>query len=274
MDDEESTQVVNDSVAENTTETESTPVENEDSQADDTEDVSEVETEEASDDADEQDSNESDETETTDKPQSKGEQRKAQLNEEIRGLVAQRNAIRSEVEKANSQVYRPQNVQELLETVNPDTGEYYNRLEAQFEAMQQERAVEKYNQQVSDAQVGLSYEAQKAIEEFPMFDETSPEYEPALAKEVDQILAQSLQFDKRTGQIIGSSISPYQLYKSHAKAAKAYAAKAEVKAKKDTATMLTNADRPTGGKGKAAVPFERMSLKQQEAYLRKKGHDV
>src|SRR5690606_34821861 len=117
---------------------------------------------------------------------------------------------------------------ELLEQVNPDTGEYYNRLEAQFEAMRQEREVEKYNNQVADTRLALGHESQKALQDFPMFDETSEEYNAELAKEVDQVLAQSLRFDERTGQVIGSAISPYQLYKSYAMAAKQSAAKAEV----------------------------------------------
>lgn len=254
-----------------TTEQESSPVEQESIADDTTEEVSEEETE-GEEDADEQSDEQEDETE--DKPLSKGEQRKDQLNTEIRDLVAERNRIRTQVEQLNARAYKTQTAEELMNEVNPDTGEYYNRLEAQLEAMKQERAIEKYNNQVSEAQYSLSNEAERALRDFPMFDANSQEYDPELAAEVDQILERSLEIDPRTGQIIGSRHSPYKLYKSYAMAARASAAKAQVKAKKDTVQMLTNADRPTGGKGKPSVPFNKMTTKQQEAYLRRKGHDV
>lgn len=270
MADEEATIDVNEGV-DTAPEQESSPVEEEYLADDTAEDVSEEELEGAED-ADEQ--SEEPEEETEDKPQSKGEQRKDQLNTEIRDLVAERNRIRAQVEQLNAQAYKAPSVEDLMNTENPNTGDYYTRLEAELVSMKQERQMEQYNNQVAEAQLSLSNEAQRALRDFPMFNPNSPEFDPELAQEVDQILERSLDVDPRTGQIVGARLSPYQLYKSHAMAARSSAAKAQVKAKRDTATMLTNADRPTGGKGKPSVPFEKMTTKQQEAYLRRKGHDI
>ncbi len=276
MDTEESTTAVNESVDETTTPTESAPVETNESHADDTtEEVSEVETESQTEepDAEVAEEEQAEETDTEDKPQSKGEKRVDQLNTEIRDLVAKRNAIRQEVEQLHSQAYKPAQVDELLEQVNPDTGDYYNRLEAQLEAMRQEREIEKYNNQVSESLVTLETEVQRVIDEFPMFDTQSADYNEELATEVADILNDNLIRDPNTGQVIGSRTSPYKLYKSYAKAAQASAVKAEAKAQRNVETMLKNAD-PTPARKGTPVPFEKMSLSQQEAYLRKRGHDV
>lgn len=277
-DEEAASTVVNESAVTDTAATESTTEETVSSQADTQDEVSQ-----------ETEVTEQSETEETDaeQPKTRADARKEQLNgqiedanREIRDLVAQkreifaqREQLRQEVEQSISQAYKPATAEELLEQVNPDTGEYYNRLEAQLESLRQEREVERYVNQVSSAQQSIQYEAQQALSEFPMFDETSPEYNREIAAEVDAILAKSLQFDPNTGQVIGSTISPYQLYKSHAVAAKASALKAETTAQRNVEKMLNNSDPTTGGKG-TTVPFEKMSLAQQEKYLRDKGHDV
>lgn len=293
MDNEESNNAVNDSAVESTDVTESAAVETNDSQVDEVaEDTSTEETDsQGGDDAEQSEETtedtEAEETDTNDKPQSKGEKRVDQLNTEIRDLVAQRNAIRTEVEQYNSQVYKPAQVDELLEQVNPDTGEYYNRLEAQIESIKQERQVEKYNNQVAESLVALESDVQRVFNEFPMFDTKSAEYNQEIAGQVAEILNESLirdpnvpEINPQTGQptgkgrVIGSRISPYKLYKSYAAAAKSSAVKAETKAQKNVETMLKNADPTTSRKGAQSAPYEKMSLKQQEAYLRKKGHDI
>ena len=278
--DEENGTVDNTGVDESTTDTGATTDETTDSQADETTDVDEStddstegdDSQQETDDDDDSDDSESDGTDA-EKPKKGAEARKEQLSKEIRDMVMQRNAIRQEVAAASAQFYKPATVEQLMQTENEDTGEYYTRLEAQFEAMRQEREVEKYNNQVADSRLGLQYEASKAIEDFPEFDESSPKYDAELAKQVDKILQSSLIFDPNTNQLVGSSISPYALYQSHALAIRGNAAKAEVKARKNVQKMQNNVDKPKGTRG-STTPFDKMSLKQQEAYLRKKGHDV
>lgn len=284
MPDEEGT-VVNSEVVTDTTATGATTEETNQSEASESlpvEDDSTEETEESSDtDSGEEDvQDDSDDTDSEDKPKKGADARKEQLNKEIRDLVAEknellaeRNQIRQSVEAANADAYKPASVDELLETVNPDTGDYYNRLEAQLEAMRQEQEVERYNNRVADAQIGIQYEAKRALDEFPMFDKDSPDYNAEVASEVDKVLEGILEIDPKTKQVVGSRLSVYQLYKSFAAAAKANAVKAETKAQKNVESMLKNADPTTGGKGQTKS-FESMSLSEQEAYLKRKGYDI
>lgn len=182
------------------------------------------------------------ETKTEAQPQGKAEDRKQQLNNEIRDLVSQRNAIRAEVEKRNAEAYQPATDEELLGQINPETGEYYNSLEAKFAAMEQRQEIDRYNNQVAEAQLTLSSEANRALTEFPMFDENSKEYNPSIAAEVDAMLGNALVKDQNTGQIIGSNIPVYQLYKTIATSIRAESTKAQANAQKATAKMQANVD--------------------------------
>lgn len=269
---EEANSVVNDSAVVEPAQTDSTPVENNSPSAEDADfdagfnedQPAPAETEEkvedeaiVVDDDESQDETDSDETDAEDKPQSAAEKRKEQLegeineakeklgvdpNTEIRDLVSARNAIRQAVEQVNQQAYVPANEEELLEQVNPETGEYYNRLEAKFEAMKQEQQLRQYNEQVSENKLSLYSDVQRIQNDFPIFNEQSPEYNPQIAQQVYQIAEQSLIKDPRTGDVIGSNIPIYSIYKTVNDSYKLAAASGQAKQQRATESMLRNTD--------------------------------
>lgn len=208
-------------------------------------------------------------TQETPKELSKGEVRKDSLNTEIRDLVAERNKIRNEVEQLNTQFYKPASTEELTEQVNPETGEYYNRLEAQVEAMRQEREVEKYNNQIAEARLTLSSEATRAVQDFPIFDAKSPDYNPQLAAQVDQLLEQSLIFDEKSNQVVGSKISPYQLIKTVADAHKLSATQAAAQGQRAVEKMQSQADIPSSAPVKTTQTDD--TKLDADAYAKKHG---
>jgi hypothetical protein len=184
-----------------------------------------------------------DDTESEEQPRGAAEERKQQLNTEIRDLVSRRNEIRSEVEKLNSQVYQPQSKDELVEQGLSET-------DAKVEALRQEIELGKFNEQMAETQLTLRTEAERVLQDFPMFDPkldaegkpTNPDYRPELAAQVDQILSSSLVLDPNTGQVIGSNVSPYQLYKSYADATKLGAIDGQVKGQQAAERQLASAD--------------------------------
>lgn len=176
------------------------------------------------------------------KPLVKAEERKAQLNAEIRDLVSQRNAIRAEVEKTNAEVYQVETEDELV-----DKG--LSATEAKVEALRQELVMRDYNEKVAEAQLTISHESERVLKDFPIFDQDSDQYEKELAEEAAILLEANLIKDQHTGQIIGSNISPYQLYKTLARASGISATKGQLKGQQDTEQMLANADI-----GSAAAP--------------------
>lgn len=187
--------------------------------------------------------------EETDKP-TKADERKTQLNQEIRDLVAQRNAIKAEVAKATNDVYQPATENDLVE-------EGMSVTEAKVEAMRQQLEVRDYNERVAEAQLTLGSESLRVMNDFPIFNPDSDQYDQELAEEAAALLEPNLirdpnvpEIDQTTGKptgkglIIGSNVSPYKLYKTLDRASGISATKGQLKGQQAHQEMLANADSP------------------------------
>jgi hypothetical protein len=185
----------------------------------------------------------SEETET--KPPTKAEERKTQLNTEIRDLVAQRNSLRTEVEKANAEVYQPATEQELVD-------EGMSATDAKVEAMRQNLEVRDYNERVAEAQLTIESESNRILTDFAWANPNSGEdvYKKELAEEAAALLQSNLITDPNTGQVIGSNISPYQLYKTLDRASGISAVQGQIKGQQAAEQQLANVD----AAGSAAPP--------------------
>lgn len=177
-----------------------------------------------------------------DEPNKVAEQRKTELNTEIRDLVSRRNALKEQVAKANEEVYQPATEDELVEQGLTAT-------DAKVEALRQEIEVSKYNEKVADAQLTIGHESERVLNDFPIFNPDSTEYDKELAEEAAGLLQANLIFDPNTQQVIGSNVSPYQLYKTLARASGISVTKGQIKGQQDTEQMLANAD-----SGSSAAP--------------------
>lgn len=173
-----------------------------------------------------------------DQPQSKAEERKQQLNTEIRDLVSQRNAIKQEVEKLNSQVYQPESVEDLVE-------QGMSEQDARIAAMERKQEIADYNNKVVEAQLTLSSESQRVLQDFPLFDPESSDFKPQIAEQAASLLEANLVKDPNTGQVIGSNVSPYQLYKTIADAYQVSQQEGQIKGQKATEQMLASVDAPS-----------------------------
>lgn len=168
-------------------------------------------------------------------PQGKGEQRKQQLNTEIRDLVAQRNALRSDIEKINAEVYQPATVDELVANgMDP--------LEARVTAAEQRQEVADYNNKVAEAQLTIESEAQRVLNEFPIFNPDNEAFNKDLADEAADLFNDSLLRDENTGQVTGSTLSPYKLYKALAASHNVSAQNGQLAGQKARDEMLARAD--------------------------------
>ncbi len=176
--------------------------------------------------------------ETTEEPAEdkpgKAEERKAQLNTEIRDLVAKRNALKEEVTKAN-EVYQPATEDELVE-------QGLSATDAKVEALRQRIEVKDYNDKVVDAQLTLSSESERVLNDFPLFNPDSEQFDKELSGEAAALLEANLIYDQNTQQVIGSNVSPYQLYKTIARAHESSVVKGQMQGQANTEEMLANAD--------------------------------
>lgn len=194
-------------------------------------------------------------SESENQPAKGAEMRKQQLNTEIRDKVAERNALKREIEELNRQKYQLKShddlptVDQLLDEVNPETGDYFTRTEAQLLLLQAEheldrqaRQMDEYNAKLVETNMALINEAEQVLRDFPMFDPNSDEYDEELAKQADRLLDASIMRDSTTGRIIGSQVSPYELYSTIAHAAGAAKVRGEVAGRKAAQKMMASVD--------------------------------
>lgn len=181
------------------------------------------------------------------------EKRKQQLNTEIRDLVAERNALRAEIAEANKQKYEIKtevpSADDLITKVNPETGDYYSRVEAELAQLKAERALEKeqaeldkYTETIVENNMRLKEESERVLRDYPMFDENSEEYNKEIAERADKILASALSHDPRTGKITNCAISPYELYSTIANAVSAAKQAGEAQARKSVQKMVASTE--------------------------------
>ena len=210
---------------------------------------------ESSDDSEEAAERETTTDETTEPQRKNAETRKQQLNNEIRDKVAERNALREEIAELNRQKYQLKSaddlptVEALMEQVNPETNDYYTRTEAKLARIEAERKLEKeqreldeYTESIVNNRIRLKDEASQALKDFPIFDAQSDSYNEDLAKQADKIAGSLIMKDEKTGEIIGSHGSLYDVYAAIATAAKSAEASGKIAGKKAAEKMMNSAD--------------------------------
>lgn len=217
------------------------------------------------------------ETEAESQPQGEKELSPKSENR-FQQLANDNRELKAEIDRLKSQEAQIATEQGLLAEINPETGEYYTTQEIERIAFQESRelqqqavAQQRYDLEVQQNQQIISGEANQVLQEFPMFDETSADYDAERTADYEQLLGQSLIV--QDGKIVGSNLSPYQLAKTIATSAKAGAAKGQIKAQKSTEKMMANAD-ATGSSQQGESSFEKLSLKEMEAKLRRQGYDI
>lgn len=255
----EETTDVNEEVEQVTTPTESSPeatkepeVESEVIDEDDSKALQEKADKEIAEDLEDQDKKEeSDETEEESKeepeeaeevkepetPKKGAEARKAELQTDIRKLVAQRNELRDEVTRANAQVYEPQSAEQLIE-------QGYDPAIARVEALEQRTQMAEYNAQVTDLNANINIEALQVMADYPVFDPDSDQYDSTLANRARDVFEKSaqVQVDPNTGLIVQANVLPYDIYKAFAETKSTGAQQGKVNGQKAAEKMLSSAE--------------------------------
>lgn len=190
------------------------------------------------------------------------ERRKEQLNSEIRELVAQRNAIREETNRLIKEKYGTQpsdqvkTEDELVNDINPETGDYYTRAEAQAEItknrldqLEQERQREVFANQIAESRFAMEQEAAKVVQDFPIFDSQSTQYNKEIASEAAEILSGAIETDPQTGMQIGCKIPIYKFYSLLAKATESAKKQGEIAGREAAQKMMGAVDTIGSGRG-------------------------
>nr|DAQ74762.1 MAG TPA: hypothetical protein [Caudoviricetes sp.] len=129
-------------------------------------------------------------SEGEEKPEySKAEERKAQLNDDIRGLVSRREELKREVaeyegiKQLQSSISESRITPEQLEAAGLDPQDaaiqalLYNQ-----ELDQQQAKVNEISADIADLQYNMALDRVELLKDYPVFDETSPEYNADFTK--------------------------------------------------------------------------------------------
>jgi hypothetical protein len=194
-------------------------------------------------------------------------------------LANENRELKEQIERLRLQETQLATEGELLNEINPETGEYYTPDEISRIAFAQSReqqmqqvAQERYQLEVQQSQQSIANEATQALQEFPIFDSNSKDFDPQLTAQADALLKQSLITDEN-GTLLGSHVSPYQLYKTIYDSTQANAAKMQAEAQRANEKMLANVDPSSSGQ-RSDTSFENLSLDDMRQRLKAKGHDV
>ena len=249
---EEATDVTTQAATQETAPTESSPVETKtpevadpvmdglkDEDASDPEpekkDAPEKETE--SDPKEEQVESESQE-EPTEETEEEGKPRgKQDANTRIRALANENRQLKEQINQLNSQVYRPQSEQDLM-------NDGMNPTDARVEALRQQYEVDTFNRQVTELNTTMNQEADAVMRDFPMFDPESAEYSPEVAERANALYQRSagMQVDPNTGLLISANVSPYDFYKTIAETYEVSSRAGQLKGQKATEQMMASTD--------------------------------
>lgn len=298
--DAENQEVVNTEVEQESTHAESAPAETQNSEASsepetkavisDSGEVVHVKVDKSKEESKDADSD--DESDEDRKPKRGKEARREQLerdleedNRVIRELVAKRNETRAyrqqlELDAQNERTFQPVQPQQLptidqiMEMENPETGDFFTEFEAkavlqnlqlqqQLDNVKQAQAQAAYEAQVEVSRSDLSYKADMALRDFPEFDPLSDKYDEHLDNAVNGYLQNVLIYDQN-GDIIGSDVDVYQLYKSFHKDGETPKQRA----------VINDAGDFRGGGTRIVKPFAKLTTEEKEEYLRRQGHDI
>lgn len=140
----------------------------------------------------------------------KAEKRKAQLNDEIRGLVSRREELKREVaeyegiKQLQSSISESRITPEQLEAAGLDPQDaaiqalLYNQ-----ELDQQQAKVNEISANIADLQYNMSLDRVELLKDYPVFDENSPEYNADFTKKAADmyVSAANLQFNEEGAPI-------------------------------------------------------------------------
>lgn len=222
-----------------------------------TEEVSDKQTDDTTDEeADESETEDTEQDPQTEEPQySKAEQRKEQLNTEIRQMVESKRQLEQELQQMQQSQRpdgQPLTEEAILNEVNPNTGEYFTPTEAQvvlmqqqIHQMQQQSQQQQYESQVSQAQTRLAQDIEGSLKDYPMFNSESKEFNKPLADRARVFIEANLVKDQ-SGRIVSTNMPVRDILSTLADIQSSSVTVGEAKARQATNKMLSAADVASG----------------------------
>lgn len=167
-------------------------------------------------------------------------ERRRQNEEYARRRIQERQRTKREVEQKLDQSYGPKTAEELVE-------EGMSEAQAQVEALRQDMQYERQRTQIAELNASLQVEAVNVFNDFPVFKEGSPEYDPEFAQMVEQQYRQAARLETDdNGIVINAEIPLYDYYENMARIYNRGSTKGQQQGQQVTDEMLARTDNPGG----------------------------
>lgn len=194
-------------------------------------------------------------------------------------LARDNEALRQQLEQLESRKAQVAQEQQLLDEINPETGEYYTPGEVERiayynsrQAEQQRLETQQGELQVRLSQSQLANETQQVLSTYSMFDAENKEYNPELTSLADGLLSDSLLKDPNTGDLVGSKISPVKLYQTIASVYEQGVRAGQIKGQKSASSMIARSDVPSSAPTRHTKSDEKAM--SPDEYAKTKGLNV
>jgi hypothetical protein len=167
-------------------------------------------------------------------------ERRRQNEEYARRRIQERQRTKQAVEQQLDQTYGPQTAEELVE-------QGYSEAQARLEALEQSIAYKEQRTQIAELNASLQVEAVNVYNDFPVFKEGSPDYDPEFAQMVEQQYRQAsrLQTDEN-GIVTNAEVPLYDFYENMARIYNRGATKGQQQGQQVTDEMLARTENPGG----------------------------
>jgi hypothetical protein len=207
---------------------------------------------------------------------------KGDSQDRFRQAINERNELRRKMQELEAKKAQFATEQDLINEINPDTGEPYTPKEIESISWQQSRVAEAervnqelYESQVRENQLTINDEAARVAKDFSLLNPQSEDFVPEIGQQYVEALNDSLVYALPDGRqanrstllanginpdtqatLVGYNTSPYKLAKLAADAFNRAKAQGETigqaNAQRATEKMLANADAPSGSTGATA----------------------
>lgn len=195
-------------------------------------------------------------------------------------LANENKALKEQLERVEARKAQVAQEQQLLDEINPETGDYFTPQEVERiayfnsrKAEQERLNTEQSVLQVRLTQEQLANEAQQALSSYAMFDEAKKDaYKPAVTQLADSLLQDSLYMDGESQAVVGSKISPLKIYETVAKVYEQGMRDGQLKGQQSASKMFSQTDTPSSAPVKRSKSDE-ASMSPDE-YAKAKGMNV
>lgn len=199
-------------------------------------DKTEDHTEEKPEETEESDESEAEESKEDEQSESE-ETEELDPKEKARREYQERQQSKKQLEQVLDSQWRTQTPDELVEAgLDP--------AEAKVLALEQRVELAEWRNQVVELNSTINQESLEVFKDYPVFDESSPDFDPNFAKEVGELYKQTadLEFDETGQYVVNAKVTPYDFYSRMAKLRGASVTKGKVEGQRATEKNLAAAE--------------------------------